>query len=152
MRLISLNFNATFAKDFTWATGTSVVWTQVESTVGVICACAPSLRSPLARFLPFLFGSSNHDNSYPLSDGVSHGVGPRSGNWNDQPTRSKKTEESDIEMDDLETNYKSEGSEERIVGIQKTVSIELTFLERPGEANTDGSKTYKKHQFDRHVV
>jgi hypothetical protein len=55
-------------------------------------------------------------------------------------------------MDDVETHYKSEGSEERIMGIQKTVSIELTYLERPGEVNTEGNKTYEKHRFDRHAV
>jgi hypothetical protein len=152
VRLISLNFNATFAKDFTWATGTSVIWTQVESTVGVICACAPSLRIPLARFIPFLFGSTKPVDSYPLSDGVSNGAGPRSGNWTDQSGRSKKDSEHDIQCDDLATHYKSEGSEERIMGIKKTVSVDLTYLERPGEENVDGSKKYEKHRFERHIV
>lgn len=147
-RLISLNFNATFAKDFTWATGTSVIWTQVESTVGVICACAPTLRSPLARFLPFIFGSTKRDESYPLGDGVSHPVSYSAR----IAQRSKKQGESEVEMDDVGTHYKSEGSEERIMGIQKTVSIELTYLERPEEINTEGNKTYKKHRFDRHDV
>lgn len=106
----------------------------------------------MARFIPFLFGSTKHDQSYPLSDGVYNGAGPRSGNWKDQSNRSKGHGEHDVEIDDLETNYKSEGSEERIMGIKKTVSIDLTYLERPGEANTDGSKKYEKHRFDRHVV
>ncbi|UKZ82816.1 hypothetical protein TrVFT333_010614 [Trichoderma virens FT-333] len=140
-RLISLNFNATFILDFTWATGTSVIWTQVESTVGVICACAPSLRMPLARFIPFLFGSSNQGRSYELSDGV-HGGGARSSNWNSQSNRSKKRSEFDDGMDDLETNYKSEGSEERIMGIKKTVSIDMTFQERARDAGADGNKMY----------
>ncbi|RFU26142.1 hypothetical protein B7463_g10198, partial [Scytalidium lignicola] len=152
-RLISLNFNATFAEDFTWATGTSVIWTQVEATVGVICACAPSLRIPLGRFIPFLFGSTKQDQSYPLSDGVYAGAGAASGNWKDQSTRSKRHGESDVETDNLETKSRGEGSEERITGIQKTVSIELTFAERrPGEENIDGSKTHERHQFDHHAV
>ncbi|OBT58914.1 hypothetical protein VE04_00582 [Pseudogymnoascus sp. 24MN13] len=147
-RLISLNFNATFAKDFTWATGTSVIWTQVESTVGVICACAPTLRSPLARLMPFVFGSTKHDQSYPLGDGVSQGV-----SYNARIAQRSKTHGgSEVGMEDVGTHYKGEGSEERIIGIQKTVSIELTYLERPGEVNTEGNKTYKEHRFDRHDI
>lgn len=90
--------------------------------------------------------------SYPLTDGVSNGAGPRSTNWIDQSGRSKKNSEHDIEGDDLETTYKSEGSEENIMGIKKTVSVDLTYLERPGEENVDGSKRYEKHRFDRHVA
>ncbi|UKZ53210.1 hypothetical protein TrVGV298_007002 [Trichoderma virens] len=135
-RLISLNFNATFILDFTWATGTSVIWTQVESTVGVICACAPSLRMPLARFIPFLFGSSKHDCSYELSDGVPGG-GAQSSNWNNESHRLKKPSGFDDGMDDLELNYKSEGSEERIMGIKKTVSINATF--QAGSRGADAS-------------
>ena len=90
--------------------------------------------------------------SYPLSDGVSNGAGPRSGNWMDQSGRSNKDSEHDIEVDDVATHYKSEGSEERIMGIKKTVSVDLTYLERPGEENVDGSKKYEKHRFERHIV
>ncbi|KFY53304.1 hypothetical protein V496_07731 [Pseudogymnoascus sp. VKM F-4515 (FW-2607)] len=142
-----LNFNATFAKDFTWATGTSVIWTQVESTVGVICACAPTLRSPLARFMPFIFGSTKPSQSYPLGNNLSQGVS-YSGRI---AQRSENQRESEVDMENGEMQYKNEGSEERIVGIKKTVSIELTYLERPGEMNTEGNKTYEKHGFDRHV-
>ncbi|PTB64965.1 putative PTH11-typeG-protein-coupled receptor [Trichoderma citrinoviride] len=140
-RLISLNFNATFILDFTWATGTSVIWTQVESTVGVICACTPSLRMPLARFIPFLFGTSKHDPSYELSDGV-HGACPRSNNWNSQSTRSKRRDDFEVAIDDLETSYKSEGSQEQIMGIKKTVSIDMTFQERARESDAGSSKLY----------
>lgn len=66
--------------------------------------------------------------------------------------RSKNQRESEVDMDDAEMQYKNEGSEERIVGIKKTVSIELTYLERSGEVNTEGNKTYEKHLFDRHDV
>lgn len=139
--MISLNFNDTFILDFTWATGSSVIWTQVESTVGVICACAPSLRMPLSRFIPFLFGSSKQNESYELSDGVHHGMGPRSGNWNSQASRSKKRDEFEVGIEDLD-NYKSEGSEERIIGIKKTVSIDMTFQEGGSQANMSANKIY----------
>ncbi|KAL7928134.1 hypothetical protein V8C35DRAFT_318826 [Trichoderma chlorosporum] len=139
-RLISLNFNATFILDFTWATGTSVIWTQVEATVGVICACTPSLRMPLARFIPYMFGSSKEGPSYELSDNVQVG-GPRSSNWNSQSNRSKRRDEFDDATDDME-NYKSEGSEERIMGIKKTVSIDMTFQERSHDADAGNSNIY----------
>lgn len=108
--------------------------------MGVICACAPSLRIPLARFIPFLFGSSKQDRSYELSDGIHHG--PRSSNWNSQSNRSKRRGEFEVGIDDLETNYKSEGSEERIMGIKKTVSIDMTFQETPLEVETGRNKMY----------
>jgi hypothetical protein len=96
---------------------------------------------PLSRFLPLLFGSSNKDQSYELSDGVHHGMGPRSGNWNSQSGRSRRRDEFEAGIDDLE-NYKSEGSEERIIGIKKTVSIDMTFHEGASGSNTDASKMY----------
>ncbi|ETR97642.1 hypothetical protein M419DRAFT_12444 [Trichoderma reesei RUT C-30] len=144
-RLISLNFNATFILDFTWATGTSVIWTQVESTVGVICACAPSLRTPLARFIPFLFGSTKHDRSYELSNGV-HDRGAQYNKWNSQSTQSKRRDDFEVAINDLETNYRSEGSEEQIMGIKKTVSIDMTFQERAREPYPESNKLYPNHQ------
>lgn len=94
---------------------------------------------PLARFIPFLFGSSKRDRSYELSDGVHGG---RSSNWNSQSNRSKRRDDFDVGVDDLETNYKSEGSEERIMGIKKTVSIDMTFQERSREADASANKVY----------
>lgn len=148
--MISLNFNATFAKDFTWATGASVIWTQVESTVGVICACAPSLRVPLARWIPFLFGFTNNDNSYELSDETPHHLGPRSGNWGSKG--SKKRSEIDSVLQSNYQNEEHQESQEAINGIERRMSVDVTFAERPTEVSADGSKTYQKHQFERHLV
>lgn len=145
--MISLNFNATFVKDFTWATGTSVIWTQVESTVGVICACAPSLRAPLARWIPVLFGAANHGNSYELSDDNSRRLGPRSGNWGSKG--SKKRSELDSV---LQSHYQNEESQEAIAGIERRESVDVAFAERAGETDMDGTKTYPAHQFERHIV
>ncbi|KAJ3496443.1 hypothetical protein NLG97_g2663 [Lecanicillium saksenae] len=153
-RMISLNFNATFARDFTWATGTSVIWTQVESTVGVICACAPSLRQPLARFIPKLFGSANED-SYQLSDRPHH-LGPRSGTFGNSRGSRKRGGDLDTQLsthiDPLETSYKSGSSAEEIVGIKRTMSVDVSYVPREGEPNADGTTTYPKHQFERHMV
>jgi len=141
MRMISLNFQGNFATDMTWATGTSVIWTQVESTVGVICACAPSLRVPLARLFPFLFGSTQRESSYPLSDNPnSRHMGRPSPSWKDQSAHSE-SQSKKRELDDLETGFETEGSQERIVGIQKTVSVHMTYQ------NTDlDKKSNRRHQ------
>lgn len=96
---------------------------------------------PLSRFLPILFGSSNKDQSYELSDGAHYGRGPRSGNWNNQSSHSRRRDELDAGIDDLD-NYKSEGSEERIMGIKKTVSIDMTFQEEASGSKTDANKLY----------
>lgn len=96
---------------------------------------------PLSRFIPFLFGSSAKDQSYELSDDVHRGVGPRSGNWNSQSNRSRRRDELETGIDDLE-NYKSEGSEERIIGIKKTVSIDMTFQEGASGAHMGANKLY----------
>lgn len=152
--MISLNFNATFAKDFTWATGTSVIWTQVESTVGVICACAPSLRQPLANLIPKLFDSAS-DDSYQLSD-TPHRFGPRSGTFGNSKGSKKRGGDLDTQLttlvDSVETDSRSEGSAEEIVGIKRTMSVDVSYVAREGEANSDGTTTYPKHQFERHIV
>lgn len=152
--MISLNFNAAFAKDFTWATGTSVIWTQVESTVGVICACAPSLRQPLANFIPKLFGSNN-DDSYQLSD-TPHHLGPRSATFGNSKGSRKRGGDLDTQLsthiDPLETTYRSGSSAEEIVGIKRTMSVDVSYIPRDGESNADGTTTYPKHQFERHMV
>ena len=135
-RMISLNFNATFAKDFTWATGTSVIWTQIESTVGVICACAPSLRQPLARFIPKLLGTQKSYGSYPLSGDVSGGAGPRSTGWPDRNANSKGSKRRGelTAIDDMgNTTYVGDGSEERIIGIKKTVTVDMTNISANGK-------------------
>lgn len=96
---------------------------------------------PLSRFIPVLFGSSKQNESYELSDGIHYGMGPRSGNWNSQASRSKRRDEFEVGIDDLE-NYKSEGSEERIIGIKKTVSIDMTFQEGASEAPMGANNLY----------
>lgn len=96
---------------------------------------------PLSRFIPVIFGSSKQNESYELSDGIHYGMGPRSGNWNSQASRSKRHDEFEVGIDDLE-NYKSEGSEERIIGIRKTVSIDMIFQEGASEATMGANNLY----------
>jgi hypothetical protein len=36
--------------DFTWAMNGTVIWTSLEVSLGVICACLPTMR-PLLRFV-----------------------------------------------------------------------------------------------------
>ncbi|EGX92055.1 integral membrane protein [Cordyceps militaris CM01] len=139
-RLISLDFNGTFAQDLTWATGTSVLWAQVESTVGIICACAPALRQPLASVLPGLFGADS-DGPYRLSDT------PR------PAALAGHAKGAETSAGLVETSCRSEGcSAEDIVGIKRTVSVDVSYISRHGEPGLDGTTTYPEHQFERHIV
>src|ERR1035441_1680826 len=41
------------------STSNAFLWTQVESSVGIICACLPTLKGPITKLFPNLFGSKN---------------------------------------------------------------------------------------------
>lgn len=73
--IINLNL---VSPDITWNFVNTQVWTGVESHVGIICACLPSLR-PLLNLI--LFGSIDRSQR-PSSTGrkVSHGLSGRSYN------------------------------------------------------------------------
>ena len=40
------------AKDQTYGTLESTIWTTIEANTGIICACLPMLKAPLAHMLP----------------------------------------------------------------------------------------------------
>ncbi len=44
------------------STSNAFLWTQVESSVAIICACLPTLKGLLARMMPGLFGSKSRSN------------------------------------------------------------------------------------------
>jgi hypothetical protein len=52
--------NVSHTTNPTWDQSDVVKWSDLEITVGVICACLPSIRLILARSMPKLFGST-HD-------------------------------------------------------------------------------------------
>ena len=46
------------SKDVSWDNIPIAYWTSIESNTGIICACLPSLKQLLSRFLPRLIHSS----------------------------------------------------------------------------------------------
>ncbi|KAH7035914.1 uncharacterized protein B0I36DRAFT_382528 [Microdochium trichocladiopsis] len=64
------------------------VWSTVEITVGIMCACMPSMRVILVRFWPRIFGSSSYA-SRNKSSGYGVGSKPRTGNTSQADTTSK---------------------------------------------------------------
>ncbi|KAI1912452.1 hypothetical protein LOZ39_005725 [Ophidiomyces ophidiicola] len=54
-------------KDITWNTIPVSVWSAIEVNTGIICACLPMIRQPLAMLFPNVFSMSNRSRPYALS-------------------------------------------------------------------------------------
>ena len=54
LRMITLDTSSK-APDATYGSLRSTVWTTVEANIGIICACLPMLKAPLATIFPKLF-------------------------------------------------------------------------------------------------
>lgn len=111
------------------STSNAFLWTQVESCVAIICVCLPTLKGVLGKFMPNLFttkGRSIQDH-YNLDEYS----GGNSKSWRDK--KSRKGEVTEI-MEDT-------GSEERIMGITRTVDVRVT------KEYSQGSTTAGKESF-----
>ncbi|KAF2232021.1 hypothetical protein EV356DRAFT_535020 [Viridothelium virens] len=62
VRIIYLN-PATSSTDTTYYQATSNTWTSIEVNTGIICACIPTLKRPVAALFPQLFSRPNNDRS-----------------------------------------------------------------------------------------
>ncbi|KAK1148344.1 hypothetical protein N8T08_010154 [Aspergillus melleus] len=63
LRITTLDI-ATSYLDITWNSIESSKWTVIESNLGIICACLPSLRRPLSFLFPHLFGKFSRSANY----------------------------------------------------------------------------------------
>lgn len=55
-------------EDITWNFGRGFIWSSIEPSLGIVCACLPTLR-PLVRYVfPSGFGSSQKASKYKNSD------------------------------------------------------------------------------------
>lgn len=63
------------SKNPTWDNLAVTTWSTIEINVGIICACMPSLRVLLVRFLPKVFGSSNASRNNYYASGSHHRIG-----------------------------------------------------------------------------
>lgn len=57
VRLIQVTDSAS-QPDGSWANAKTAYWSAIELNVGVLCACLPTLRPLLKKYVPFLLGSS----------------------------------------------------------------------------------------------
>ncbi|KAL1961666.1 hypothetical protein VTN77DRAFT_1341 [Rasamsonia byssochlamydoides] len=65
IRMVSL-VDSTTTKDRTWGSFSTLAWSSIEASVGLICTCIPHLRQPLKRLFPkarLLFSSSGQGRS-----------------------------------------------------------------------------------------
>ncbi|KFY59819.1 hypothetical protein V496_05522 [Pseudogymnoascus sp. VKM F-4515 (FW-2607)] len=124
MRAIFLDVAAkTATDDITFSTHRAFLWTHIESCASIICACLPPLKAPLSRILSRLFPSSwSSGNRYNLADVAKGSVSAAARKvWKDSGSmfagsggRGNKDSDGD-----------TEGSQERIMGIKKTVDVSV---------------------------
>ncbi|KFY86844.1 hypothetical protein V500_07355 [Pseudogymnoascus sp. VKM F-4518 (FW-2643)] len=130
MRVIFLDIAAkTVTDDITFSTNRAFLWTHIESCVGIICACLPTLKAPISRALPKLFPSSwPSSDRYNLED-VPKGSASAAakGGWKDGAFGGSRNKDSDGD---------TQGSQEQIMGIKKTVDVRVVRGE--GEQQREG--------------
>lgn len=80
LRMTTLD-NSSRARDQTYGTLTSTVWTAIEANTGIICACLPMLKSPLATLFPRLFPRGSNE-QYSAGSGTDRPRIPSSQNRN----------------------------------------------------------------------
>jgi len=112
----------------------SFLWTQVEACVGVICACLPTLKGPLKQFFPDLLSIKGRStrNAYDLNalgkDGGSAG-------WKESAMYSSRASaKRDTDVDDA-------SSQERIIGITKTVDVHI--MEEGRGSTPSGKESFR---------
>ncbi|KAE8356761.1 plasma membrane Pth11-like protein [Aspergillus coremiiformis] len=88
--------DSTTTKDPTWGSFDALMWSAIEASTGIICACLPFLKHPIQRLIPSWFGSlstrswrsrSHTRPGYPMSRLESQSGGPthkRNGDYNDK--------------------------------------------------------------------
>lgn len=108
------------------STSNAFLWTQVESCVAIICICLPTLKGPLGRIFPRIFGSTTaahtSKNTYSL-DRVekNKSANQKKSFWGQDDTLFTNKGNSPTKPDWDETS-----SQERIIGVTTTVDVEIT--------------------------
>ncbi|KAL9484084.1 hypothetical protein ACSS6W_002873 [Trichoderma asperelloides] len=64
LRAVSVQNSLANKSDNTWSFIDRGIWTLIEANSGIIGACLPALRQPLARTFPHIFGSSVKNSNY----------------------------------------------------------------------------------------
>ncbi|KAF4462074.1 integral membrane PTH11 [Fusarium albosuccineum] len=106
LRLRSLLQYRSDSKNPTWEFLEAARWSVIETNVGIMCACMPSLRLLLARMSPKLFGSTVQ----PRNSGPASRTRPTHGN-----------------SIPLETNIKADTDSRRGLSPKEGITYERTF-------------------------
>ncbi|KAI9735683.1 MAG: hypothetical protein M1834_001699 [Cirrosporium novae-zelandiae] len=78
MRALTVSVSLASANDQSWAAFTTFVWSDVEANTGLICACLPFLKRPIAELFPSLFSRHGGQSSVKTrgrSTGNMYGMG-----------------------------------------------------------------------------
>ncbi|KAH8669517.1 hypothetical protein BGZ60DRAFT_538235 [Tricladium varicosporioides] len=138
LRMIALNPASKITQmDMTYIISTSnaFLWTQLEACVAIICASLPTLKGPIMKIMPRIFGTVNRStrDDYNL-DSMNKKSGNSSANWKDRNSfhRSKPTRRDD-----------DSSSQEQIIGITKTVEIVSIREGRHGNTTTAEQEVFR---------
>jgi hypothetical protein len=100
--IVRLKFLVHFANsaDPTWSQLDTILWSDIEINVGVICVCMPSMRVILVRIFPKAFGSTrNTSNKDRAKCGSRRGYKAESGG------RLHPSQASDMVLDSIVVKY-----------------------------------------------
>lgn len=83
IRMVALE-DSTTTKDRTWGSFSTLAWSSIEASVGLICTCIPYLRQPLRRLFPrarllFSYGQGRSTASQQQQQQQQQGVGKQGG-------------------------------------------------------------------------
>ncbi|PWY75502.1 plasma membrane Pth11-like protein [Aspergillus heteromorphus CBS 117.55] len=134
---------STKTEDPTWGSFDALLWSAIEASTGIICACLPFLKHPIQRLLPSLFGSlssgvrsrsrSRTKKSYRMSRLGSQsgtrtigGTGRMGSGW-----REGRDEEEDDDGEDLDGDAESMGSQGPIAKNQILMKTDIAMHSEP---------------------
>lgn len=140
LRITTLDI-ATSAKDTTWNSIASSMWTVIESNLGIICACLPALRKPLSIFFPVLFGRFKTTAYGPegkksrKTNGIYDGSAGNSRAWSKGAPLGSHGGESTMLDDMRESQERIIDIKDEEIGIKKTTEV-IVQVESPNARRT----------------
>ncbi|KAG4439581.1 hypothetical protein IFR05_004929 [Cadophora sp. M221] len=129
LRLHSLYVVST-SSDMTWDNADTAIWSNIEVTTGIICACMPATKALISRFFPHLL-STNHSSRQPTmpSQGRSHNF------------RSALSHATPVRLTDVNRDHKTVTRVEVGNGVYRERDLERDSLgDESGDGNGNASR------------
>ncbi|KAL2001221.1 hypothetical protein VTN02DRAFT_2082 [Thermoascus thermophilus] len=140
---------STTTKDPTWGSFDALLWSSIEASCGIICACLPFLKQPIKHVFPRLFsslrdrGSHGSQGSHTIRSKGAYGLGkisstkcsPRSPSRGVGPWSDANREEGQwisIENDDNSTGSQEPVAQNRIM-MKTDINVRSDFVSVPDE-------------------